>query len=392
MRSQTLFTLLLAIFIALLGIGIVVPVMPVYAESLGASGFALGMIIAAFSISRGVLMPFVGSLSDTIGRKRFLIAGLLIYAIVGLLIPMANNVSDLVLIRFFHGVGSAMIVPIAMAYISVLSPDGYEGRYMSYLNIAMFSGMGCGPIIGGIIYDAFGFEAVFYTMAFMSLIACVLIVKNLSEEQKSAKKSASSIFECMKDMLTTRRTLGILIIRYSTMIVMVPSMAFLPLLMSHTYHSNGTVIGTIIACRTFVNAALQIPCGRLTDKYNKLALLVMGVMTMVFALLIIPSAGSIILIGLSYCLLGIGEAIVWPVLGAYATIEGRGKYGHGSMMGVFNLAMSAGVFTGALLAGCSMDILGIFWSFYTPAIFIALSTVAGAWMIYSAPEPVHSAA
>lgn len=390
MQSQTLFTLLLAIFIALLGIGIVVPVMPVYAESLGASGFALGMIIAAFSISRSMIMPFVGSLSDTIGRKRFLIAGLLIYAIVGLLIPMAKSVTDLVLIRFFHGVGSAMIVPVAMAYISILSPDGSEGRYMSYLNIAMFSGMGCGPIIGGIIYDTVGFQAVFYTMAFMSLVACALLVKNLSEKEDSLHKSSLSIFKCMQEMLTTKRTLGILIIRYSTMIVMVPSMAFLPLLMSHNYKSNGTVIGVIIACRTFVNAALQIPCGKLTDKYNKLALLLFGVLAMVIALLIIPAAKSILFIALSYCLLGAGEAIVWPVLGAYATIEGRGKYGHGSMMGVFNLSMSMGVLTGAILAGYSMDIFGIFWSFYIPAIFIAISTTIGAWMIYSAPKPSHS--
>ena len=87
MNKQILITLLLSIFIALLGIGIIIPVMPVFAAELGAGGVSLGMIIAAFSISRGVLQPVVGSLSDRWGRKGFLVAGLFIYGLVGLLIP-----------------------------------------------------------------------------------------------------------------------------------------------------------------------------------------------------------------------------------------------------------------------------------------------------------------
>ena len=58
-----------------------------------------------------------------------------------------------------------MIVPIGMAYMSVLAPPGQEGRYQSYLNIAIFCGIGCGPVIGGIVSDLLGFESVFYVMA-----------------------------------------------------------------------------------------------------------------------------------------------------------------------------------------------------------------------------------
>lgn len=386
MQRQTLFTLLLSIFIALLGIGIVVPVMPVYAKSLGASGFALGMIIAAFSISRGILQPYIGSVSDTFGRKRFLIIGLFIYAIVGLLIPEATTVNHLIAIRFFHGIGSAMIVPIAMAYVSNLAPAGYEGRYMSYLNIAMFTGMGCGPIIGGVILDNLGFKAVFYVMAFMSLVACLFIMRNLSPTEKKSPKIRVKLFVSMRQMLKSRRTLGILIVRYGTMIVMVPSMAFLPILMQNTHHSSGTMIGMVIACRTFLNAALQIPCGKLADSHNKIFLLLCGVTVMVAAIFYIPLAPTIPALLITYCILGSGEAIIWPVLGAYATQEGRENYGHGTMMGVFNLAMSGGVLTGAILAGYSMDTIGIQWSFFIPAIAIGSFTLIGTFLIYTGSE------
>ncbi|TFG35569.1 MAG: MFS transporter, partial [Desulfobacterales bacterium] len=140
MPGHLLVTLLLSVFIALLGIGIIVPVMPVFAASLGAGGLALGLIIAAFSITRGIFQPIVGSLSDRWGRKGFLVCGLLVYALVGLAIPEATSVINLIVIRAFHGVGSAMIVPVAMACVSDMSPVGQEGRYMGLLHIAIFTG------------------------------------------------------------------------------------------------------------------------------------------------------------------------------------------------------------------------------------------------------------
>lgn len=60
-----------------------------------------------------------------------------------------------------------------------------------------------------------------------------------------------------------------------------------------------------------------------------------------------------------YLVLGAAEAVVWAVLGAYASIEAKDHYGHGTMMGIFSFAMSAGVFTGAILSGMGMDRLGL---------------------------------
>ncbi len=91
-RTATLATLFLAVFIALLGLGIVIPLLPVYADNLGASGIMIGLMVAGFSISRGVLQPFVGGWSDRHGRKRFLVSGLLIYSVVGFSFTLATSV------------------------------------------------------------------------------------------------------------------------------------------------------------------------------------------------------------------------------------------------------------------------------------------------------------
>jgi MFS family permease len=139
-------------------------------------------------------------------------------------------------------------------------------------------------------------------------------------------------------------------------------MAFLPLLMHQWFQATGTQIGIVIATRTLINALLQHPCGRLADRVNKVHFLRLGCVIIGVVMCLVPLAGSYRVLLILFVILGMGEAIIWPTLAALATEEGR-EYGQGTMMGVFNLAMSAGVFIGAITAGVTSDWLGLNWSF-----------------------------
>jgi len=78
--------------------------------------------------------------------------------------------------------------------------------------------------------------------------------------------------------------------------------------------------------------------------------------------------------------MGIGEALVWPTLGAIAVEEGH-RYGQGSIMGVFNMAMSVGILMGSLVAGSFMDLFGLEYVFYTTSVILVLSAVTGGLLI-----------
>ncbi|MCL2341036.1 MAG: MFS transporter, partial [Proteobacteria bacterium] len=355
MFNRILVTVVLAVFIALLGVGIIIPVLPVLATQLGASGFALGLITAAFSLSRGLCQPVVGNLSDRWGRKGFLVTGLFIYGVVGLLVPLATTVPHLVVIRLFQGFGAAMIVPVAMAYASFLAPPGQEGRYMGIVNIAIFCGIGGGPVFGGYCADTWGMASVFYMMAGLCFLAFLLAWGNVPSCCPVDRPSPAGLSAHLGAMLRRRRTMGILVARFATVLMMVPTMAFLPVMMAGWPGSSGTQVGLVIAGRTLMNAVLQYPFGALADRFDKVVLLLCGVICMCAALVLIPTAAGLGAMFGVYLFLGVGESVLWPVLGAYAVEEGRNHFGHGTMMGVFNLAMSAGVFTGALLSGLSMD-------------------------------------
>jgi DHA1 family multidrug resistance protein-like MFS transporter len=274
-----------------------------------------------------------------------------------------------------------MIVPIAMAYMSFLAPAGQEGRYMSYLNIAIFSGIGCGPIIGGVIYDAWGVAWVFYLMALMSFAAFMLVIFYMPAHAASDKQQAKGLLQSLYDMLQNSKTSGILLARYATMIIMVPTMAFLPLIMSQWQNSSGLQIGVVIASRTIVNAIFQVPFGKIADRYNKLTILLVGCVCMSAIVFFIPSVDSFSKMVAVYLVLGAVEAAVWAVLGAYASVEAKAHYGHGTMMGVFSFAMSGGIFTGAVLTGFSMDNWGIASAYYIAAVTILIFSLLAVTMI-----------
>ena len=148
----------------MLGIGIIIPLLPVYAESLGALGLWIGVIFSGFSISRSIFMPIVGRWSDKRGRKIFIAIGLLIYAIISLGYILSDSMAELVMVRSIQGLSAVMIISIAFAYIGEISPKDREGGYMGIFSISLFAGFGLGPMLGGVLKDWFGLTADFYTM------------------------------------------------------------------------------------------------------------------------------------------------------------------------------------------------------------------------------------
>jgi MFS family permease len=377
MEKRILLTLLLAVFIAFLGVGIIVPIVPIYAVDLGATGITLGLMIAAFSISQGILQPVVGSLSDRRGRKRFLVIGLSIYAAVGVTYTLAASVEHLILIRILHGIGAAMIMPIVMAYIGDLAPQGQEGKYMGMLNIAIFAGIGLGPVLGGIFRDTIGINSAFYAMSALTAASVGLVLILLPPDRSDREIGLTAgLLTTLRQMLHNSRVVGMLLPRIASMIFMIPTMGFLPILMDRLMRATGIEIGIVISTRTIVNAGLQIPFGRMADRYNKVALLLIGCSIASAALFVVPFANSFLqLVGL-FAIIGIGEALIWPTLGAIAVEEGH-HYGQGSMMGIFNMAMSAGILIGSLVAGSLMDLLGLKYVFYIVSVILILSALVG---------------
>ncbi|NQE05312.1 Multidrug resistance protein MdtG [ANME-1 cluster archaeon GoMg1] len=133
MEKRTLFTLYFTIIAAILGLSIISPVLPTIAKDLRATGFWMGMIFSGYAISRAIIRPVMGGLSDKYGRKIFIASGLVLLAVISLLYLLAHNVYTLTAVRLLHGLAAGMIIPIAMAYAGEVAHEGKEGRAMGII-------------------------------------------------------------------------------------------------------------------------------------------------------------------------------------------------------------------------------------------------------------------
>jgi DHA1 family multidrug resistance protein-like MFS transporter len=156
--------LILCVFMAMVGLGIISPIIPNYASDMGATGVTIGLIYSSFSLSRAVLQTPVGRFADSYSKKRIIIIGLAGYTVTSILYTVVTSPESLIAVRFVHGVGSAMVMPVAMAYAILLTPKGQEGKYMGYMNTALFAGYAAGPLLGGYIYEKYSVNTVFNAM------------------------------------------------------------------------------------------------------------------------------------------------------------------------------------------------------------------------------------
>jgi DHA1 family multidrug resistance protein-like MFS transporter len=359
--------LLLTIFVAMLGLGIVGPIMPIYAESFGATYIQIGLLSSAWSISRFIFSTPAGRLSDNTSKKRVIQGGLLVYAVVSLLYVFAADFNWLLVFRFIHGIGSAMASPIAMAYAAELAPRGQEGKYMGTMSLAMFLGMGIGPLIGGTLSDIFSLSAPFYVMCALTALSLVLTTIFLPDERKDPtveRVKRPPVLEVLKNKVL----LACFIYRAVNSLGISSIMGFLSIYMVNSVASGGlglsiTEAGTVLSVGQIAGALMQRPSGGLADKYNKNHLIMLGGLVGSVGMALFVFSSTFFHVMGARLVFALGTALISPSLASIAAIEGR-QYGAGTTMSVLESAMSLGMMIGPLLSGVLADLFTlkpIFW-------------------------------
>ncbi len=368
--------LAVSLFSAMLGIGLVSPLLPLYAQDLGATGIQLGMIFAGYGIANSVLTPIMGRLSDRRGRKPFLCIGLASYAIISLGYIWADNVSQLTLVRVIQGAAGAMIIPIAMAYIGDLSPEGEEGKWTGYANTAFFAGFGIGPLLGGALAERFGMNASFYAMGSLCLLAFLVAILFLPgiEQRKIGEKGHLSL----KEMSASPMVRGLFSFRMVQAIARGGIMTFLPIFAAASIGLGPTLIGTLLTVNFLPMIALLALGGRLADKFNRKTLVVLGNLTYLITVALIPLANTFWQQVWLCFPRAIGGAISMPAATALTVEEGR-KFGMGSTISILMMAMSIGMAVGPTLSGVIADLVDVNAVFYFGGAAGLIGTGLFAW-------------
>ncbi|MBN2243774.1 MAG: MFS transporter [Acidobacteria bacterium] len=376
MNRKAFVVLVASMFISMMGMGLVTPFLPIYANTMGATGVQVGLIQAAFSITGIGTLLFVGRLSDRYGRKSFLSAGLTILAIASFGLLYASSPKHLILWRFFQGLGASAHLPIAQAYLGDITPKGSEGKWMGYFSAVLFSGMGAGPLLGGVIADVLSMRASFLIMALLNilgLIATLLFLKEMP--RKAAAREHSSYMAPLKSRIMR----GIFVYRMTAGLGTASLMAFLPLFAELKLGLSTTLIGIVLAARTPASI-VQSYTGGLADRWNRRSMVFWGGMATVFATVLLPSTAGFWTLLAVHIFTILGQSFGIPAANAFIVDEGR-TYGMGASMTMFMLAMQIGNGIGPVALGGVSDRLGLNAVFYSAAVVMTSGIFLCDWIL-----------
>jgi DHA1 family multidrug resistance protein-like MFS transporter len=367
---KQLVPLLFAVFVSMLGVGIISPILPVYAEMMGAGGFAIGIIFGLFSLSRSIVMPVYGRISDLKGRKIFIIIGLSAYCVLSFAYVAADTIFALAVVRLLHGLASAATIPIVMAYVGDISPEGQEGRLMGIYTTVLLLGFGSGPVIGGVVKDALGMNEAFYIMGGLVFVGLLMVIFMVSEPDGKGKVSEKYPY---REIFENKRIRALFVFRLANSVGRSAIFAFLPIFGHNLLSLSGTSIGILLSAVVIVASLFQVPSGILADRISRVGLVTAGGILNALCLTAIGFCKSFGSLAVVVGFIGLSGAIALPALTALAVGEGR-NIGMGSVMGVFNFAMSIGQSFGPFVAGYMMSVSGIRAPFYFAGIVAIMGT------------------
>src|SRR6266516_4640523 len=180
-----LITLVLASFLARFGYQMArSPVLPRFAQDLGAAPEMLGLIVAASTITGVVIKLPAGALSDVLGRKRMMLLGCLFFAAPPFLYPFVYSASALLALRFLHGFATAIFSPVASAYVADLSQQG-RGEKLGWFAAAGDLGSTVGHLLSGLLLFFFtvSYATIYLAVGVLGLLPLCMVLRLPSEAQ-----------------------------------------------------------------------------------------------------------------------------------------------------------------------------------------------------------------
>ncbi|HEU5315245.1 MAG TPA: MFS transporter [Chloroflexota bacterium] len=362
-----------------IGTGILVPVLPLYADS-----FGVGLSLVSFAVAAigfGTLVGNVpsGVVMERLGRKPVMVAGTVILALSSLLIVLLPNFWALVALRFAGGIASSMWNISRMAYLADVVPIADRGRAFSMFGGVSRIGVFIGPAVGGVIAQAFGLSAGFYLAAGTAALAA-LISAFFTHETRHVEAGVKrgmrwdvvgNVVRAHYRELATAGSAQIFaqMIRAGRQIIV-------PLYASRVLGLDVAQIGSIVSISSAVDMSLFLPAGFLMDRLGRKFASVPSFLVMALGMAIVPFTTSYLGMLVATCIIGFGNGIgsgTMMTLGAdLAPREATGEF-----LGVWRLIGDVGSTGGPLVVGGLADTAALITASTATGLMVSSLTLAG---------------
>ena len=365
-RTSDILSIYVPSFFIFVGMGIVSPVLTIYAQSFGVSIFLAGMAITVYSLGRLVMDFPAGLLADKIGRRPLMIIGTALIALCAFLNATADNFWLFLFYRFIQGIGASMWMTSRTTLLADILKPEERGRVLGYFQSFQTIGQAAGPTIGGFIATWYGAQANFYFYAATGIVSLVLTYMFIKETESGKAHSGELAFP--KDLtLRLMKNKGFVFasIASATAFFIVSGIRqdILPFYAAEVAGLGPAEIGMILSVATLANLFLTIPIGYGIDLIGRKPIVVFGLVVSGVSMFLFPQFSSFILLcGVSF-IMGIGTSGMQQAPLAMATDATIGEP-RGTSMGIFRFFGDVGSLLGPILLGAIADGFGLSAPFY----------------------------
>lgn len=368
------------------------PALPLFVSHLGGGPAAVGLI-ASISAGTGILFSFpAGILSDRIGRKRMLLFSAMVFATAPFPYLLVREIWQLALVRFYHGLATAIFVPVAMAMVSDLFQKG-RGEKMGWFSTATLLGRFMAPVLGGAILSFYangqasnvsgvGFHTLYLVCGFSGLAVffSAFFLPDINQQGQKEHESRQHWHEGIKDLLKNQGIMltcaveAAILFAYGTFETFLPAHALMAGL-------NPYQIGLCLSSQIITIAMAKPIMGRFSDRHGRPPQILIGAVAAGVCIALFSIAGSFVALLVLSIVLGLTISVVTSASAAH--IADLSKDGaQGSAMGILGSIMDMGHSLGPLLGGLLAASLGL------PASFLgACAVLATAGLLFFISQP-----
>jgi MFS transporter, DHA1 family, tetracycline resistance protein len=371
-QKSSLFLIFLAVFIDLIGFGLLIPILPTIASrGFAATDFEIGFLVAVFSLVQFLFNPYFGQLSDRIGRKPIIVFCLLLSALSYIIFAFSTSYFILLISRIISGLGGSSI-SVAQAYIADITTKENRARGMGLIGAAFALGFVFGPLIGGFL-SKYGMVVIGITGAAFSLIAFFVTWFLLPEsiKQKSVEPRRSIFDFSSLGRVIRRPAIGIVIILF---FVVTFSMANIfgtfSLLAYKQYNLTDLQIGSLFGVMGISSAIAQMWLINIFTRYfTDIRIISLGSVLLFIALILMPNSVSFFMLGVVSGIFTLGTGLLIPTsLSLLSKVTPDNE--QGSILGINQSMAALGRVLGPLWGGFSFQFFGYSFPFYTGAFFV----------------------
>ena len=326
MIRSPLFLMALTIFIDFTGFGLVIPLLPFWAEHLGAGPLGVGLILTTYALAQFVCTPVLGALSDRYGRKRIIFISLCIEVIAFALTALANSLPMLLVARVISGIGASNIGS-AQAVVSDVTPPEKRAAGMGMIGAAIGMGFVVGPALGG-LFSSYGAELPFWIALGMALVNALLVLFLLPEtrkkqEQASEHKSEGPItlFSGWGKVVRHKAIFSLVLVNLLYTLAFTGMETVFPLLTQKNFGWNATQNGYVF---TYVGILIVLMQGglvrQLVKRWGERNLMLFGLVLLGLGLLMLIWSTNLAFMLVAVGILSIGDGAVTPTSSAVLSL------------------------------------------------------------------------